>query len=73
MRNSIYSAEQDPQEVVNWSALQTDFSPTASGNIGWILVHLSTVVFCALGLYLFAGLGAGLAGLIAAWFVLYRN
>ena len=73
MRDSIYSEDQHPQEAVNWNALQTEFSPTASGNLGWVLVRLSAVVFCTLGLYLFAGMGAGLAGLVAGWFIFYRS
>ena len=73
MRKSIYSTDLKPPETVNWNALQTEFSSTASGNLGWTLIRLSAVVFCALGLYLFAGLGAGLAGLVAAWFVLCRE
>jgi Flp pilus assembly protein protease CpaA len=73
MRESIYSKDHKSPETVNWNALQTEFSPTNSGNLGWMLIQLSAVVFCALGLYLFAGLGAGLAGLVTAWFVLYRD
>lgn len=73
MRDSIYSGDLAPQEEVNWNTLQTEFSPTASANFSWVLIRLCAVVFCALGLYLFAGLGAGLAALVAGWYVLYRR
>ena len=73
MRESIYSKDRQLPEAVNWNSLQTEFSPTTSGNLGWMLLRLSAVLFCALGLYLFAGLGAGLAGLVAAWFVFYHS
>jgi hypothetical protein len=53
--------------------MKTEFSPTKSVNLGWMLIRLSVVVLCALGLTLFAGLGAGLAALVAGWFVFYRN
>ena len=73
MRDSIYSKSRSSQEAVDWNSLQTEFSPTTHGNLGWMLVRLSAIVFCSLGLYLFAGMGAGLAALLAGWFVLYRR
>lgn len=38
-----------------------------------MLLRLSAVMFCALALYLYAGLGIALAVLVAGWFVFYRS
>ena len=73
MRNSIFSKNKASHEVANWNALRTEYSSTAKGMTGRTLLRLSAVVFCALALYLYAGLGLALAVLIAGWFIFYRS
>jgi hypothetical protein len=73
MTSYIPTNEPQPQEVTNWNALQTDCSTTPSGSIGWFLLRLAAVIFCAIVLYLFGGLGAGMAVLVGGWFVLYKG
>jgi hypothetical protein len=73
MRNSIFSKDKASQDVANWNALRTDYSSTTNGTTGRMLLRLSAVMFCALALYLYAGLGIALAVLVAGWFVFYRS
>jgi hypothetical protein len=73
MRNSIFSKDKASQDVANWNALRTEYSSTTNGTTSRMLLRLSVVMFCALALYLYAGLGISLAVLVAGWFVFYRS
>ena len=73
MNSYIPTNESQPEEVTNWNALQTDSSITPSSSVGWFLIRLAAVIFCAIVLFLFGGLGAGMAVLVAGWFVLYKG
>ena len=67
------SLDQSSGEPVDWNSLQSEVRPTQSGNLGWFFVRLAAVVFCAIALYIFGGLGGAMAALVAGWFVLYKN
>ena len=73
MSSYIPTGESQPEEVTNWNALQTDCSTTPKSNIGWFMIRMTAVIACAIVLFMFGGIGAGMATLIAGWFVLYKG
>ena len=73
MNKTVSNTDADLEEVPNWNALQTEPNTPHTRAIGLLLIQFSAIIFGGILVYMFGGLGLGLAALVTVWYVLFRG